>query len=141
MHVHKVLVWAAVALYAGAGATTFVREPNSRGPSAVQAGFECLMRVTRSYFNSTQVSRTRNMVIMHSSNLSAPAADIEIMFLARMHAFIASNNWLGWGWHSNLNVKCAFLLRSVSHWFAVSSCASFRTVSRRSAWKRSIRMP
>lgn len=76
-------------------AVTFVREPNNRGPSAVQAGRECLTRVARSYFNSTKVSRTRNMVVMHSARMSAPAADIEVLFLAEMHAVIASNSWKG----------------------------------------------
>lgn len=89
------LVTAIVWLSAGAFGTTFVREPNSRGPNAVQAGLDCLLRVTRSYFNSTSISRTRNMGIMHSAQMSAPAADIEIRFLSEMHAVIASDSWKG----------------------------------------------
>lgn len=76
-------------------ATTFLRPPNNRGPGAALAGRNCLERVTRHYFNDTRVSRTKNMVIMHSANLSAPAAEIEVNFLTLMHQSIAAKELTG----------------------------------------------
>lgn len=76
-------------------AITFVRDLNLQGPNAVNAGRECLNRVAHIFLNSSKVSRTRNMVIMHSTGMSQPAADIETQFLAEMNMAIASNSWPG----------------------------------------------
>lgn len=77
-------------------AITFVRPPNYQGPGAVLAGQKCLTLISRHYFNETRASRTKNMVIMHSANLSSPAAEIEVNFLAQMHQSIAANELTGW---------------------------------------------
>lgn len=82
-------------LSTSASATTFLRMPNNRGPGAALAGRNCLNLVSRYYFNETRASRTKNMVIMHSANLSAPAAEIEVNFLTLMHKSIASYEMKG----------------------------------------------
>lgn len=66
-------------------ATVWLRYPNDRGPAAVQAGCSCLLAVTKDYFYDPWVTRSKNMVILHTANMSAPAAEIEINFLAKIH--------------------------------------------------------
>lgn len=73
-----------------ARATVWLRNPNERGPAAVQAGTACLYTVAHKFFYDPYVTRSENMVILHTANMSSPAAEISGNFLALMHAIIAS---------------------------------------------------
>lgn len=72
-----------------ARATVWLRYPNDRGPAAVQAGSACLQTVAEKFFYDPYVTRSKNMVILHTSNMSAPAAEIGGTFLSLMHEVIA----------------------------------------------------
>lgn len=71
-----------------ARSTVWLRNPNDRGPAAVQAGSACLQTVAEKFFYDPLVTRSKNMVILHTSNMSAPAAEIGGTFLALMHNVI-----------------------------------------------------
>lgn len=69
--------------------TVWLRYPNDRGPAAVQAGSACLQTVAEKFFYDPLVTRSKNMVILHTANMTAPAAEIGGTFLALMHNVIA----------------------------------------------------
>lgn len=69
--------------------TVWLRYPNDRGPAAVQAGYACLHVISVDYFYDPLVTRSKNMVILHTANMSAPAAQIEITYLSRVHDVVA----------------------------------------------------
>jgi len=55
---------------------------------AVSAGKDCLEQIERIYFKN-QSWQTPNMAIFHTKNLSAPAAEIEVQYLADLHQRIS----------------------------------------------------
>lgn len=69
--------------------TVWLRNPNDRGPAAVQAGTACLYTVAQKFFYDPYV--TRSMVILQTSNLSAPVAEISGTYLTLMHDVIVSD--------------------------------------------------
>lgn len=78
-----------VAMSCVARGTVWLRNPNDRGPAAVHAGSACLQTVADKFFYDPLVTRSKNMVILHTANMSAPAAEIGGTFLALMHNVIA----------------------------------------------------
>lgn len=62
----------------------WLRNSNDRGPAAVQAGTACLQTVAQKFFYDPSVTRSKNMVILYTANMSAPAAEISSTFLALM---------------------------------------------------------
>ncbi|KXJ81430.1 hypothetical protein RP20_CCG019870 [Aedes albopictus] len=63
----------------------FVRMKNERGPTAVQAGINCLELLTDSYFYTNESSQIQNLVIFHLDNLSSPSREIELGYLQNHH--------------------------------------------------------
>lgn len=78
-----------LAMCCAASSTVWLRYPNDRGPAAVHAGSECLQTVAEKFFYDPLITRSKNMVISHTTNMSAPAAEIGGTFLALMHNVIA----------------------------------------------------
>ncbi|KAG4072604.1 hypothetical protein HA402_004693 [Bradysia odoriphaga] len=65
--------------------TVYLRNPNERGPTA---GTKCVCAMSEYYFYDPLITRTTNLEYFHSSNLSAPSADIGSNFLVNIHAMI-----------------------------------------------------
>ncbi|XP_037024283.1 uncharacterized protein LOC119066111 [Bradysia coprophila] len=72
--------------------TVYLRNPNERGPTAVNAGTKCICAMSVYYFNDPLITRTTNLEYFHSSNLSAPSADIGSNFLVNIHAMITDQS-------------------------------------------------
>lgn len=68
--------------------TIWLRNPNERGPTAVNAGTKCLGIMSKYYFSNRRVTRTQNLGYLYSTNLSAPSTEIELHFLANVHEMI-----------------------------------------------------
>lgn len=46
--------------------------------------------MSKYYFHNPRITRTANLGYFHSINLSAPSADIELNFLAKIHLMITT---------------------------------------------------
>ncbi|EDS33617.1 conserved hypothetical protein [Culex quinquefasciatus] len=75
--------------FAALGPTTdgivYVRTKNERGPTAIQAGINCLELLTGAYFYPTESVQIQNIVVFHLHNLSSPSREIELGFLQSHH--------------------------------------------------------
>ncbi|KAG5673460.1 hypothetical protein PVAND_003505 [Polypedilum vanderplanki] len=69
----------------------YLRSWNDRGPGAVNSGIKCLEELEKIYFNSSQSQQVPNMAVWHTHNLSAPAMEIEVLYLTALHLRITSN--------------------------------------------------
>ncbi|XP_062556566.1 uncharacterized protein LOC134221390 [Armigeres subalbatus] len=63
----------------------YVRVKNERGPTAVQAGINCLELLTDIFFYSTDSAQIQNLVMFHLDNLSSPSREIELGYLQNHH--------------------------------------------------------
>lgn len=63
----------------------YLRGKNERGPLAWHAGEECIGAVSTIFFYDQYSSRTKNAIVLHTHNLSSPAAEIENIYLTRIN--------------------------------------------------------
>lgn len=63
----------------------YLRERNNRGPDAWRSGVDCLLNISNLYLYDPLPSRAKNCAILHTSNMSAPANDIEAIFLKSLN--------------------------------------------------------
>lgn len=69
--------------------TVWLRNTNERGPAAAAAGTKCLAELAKYYFYRPTITRTQNLAIIQTKNLSSPASETAGNFLAIMHEMIA----------------------------------------------------
>lgn len=80
-----------------------LRPKNERGPSAWNSGVECLLQVhsifqslkivledSEAEGNATVVPRVKNVIMLHSHNLTTPSAEIESNYLKLLNQLISS---------------------------------------------------
>lgn len=73
----------------------YLRARNERGPDAWQSGVDCLSNVSHLFLYDPMPSRAKNCVIMHTSNMSTPAYDIETIFMKSMNDFLINDKFQG----------------------------------------------
>lgn len=64
---------------------TQLRNLNEQGPNAIITGVVCFKHLAEIYFYNKLPSKIKNMAIFHTTNMTSPASDIEVMFLNKMH--------------------------------------------------------
>lgn len=77
------------------GGVVWLRPKNERGPAAIMAGIKCLEQMIHIYFYDPLITRTKNMLILHTNNMTSPAAEIEIKILELMNTNIANGSIAG----------------------------------------------
>lgn len=70
--------------------TVWLRNTNERGPAAAAAGTKCLAELAKFYFHRPTITRSQNIAIIQTKNLSSPAAETAGNFLSMMHEMIAA---------------------------------------------------
>lgn len=64
----------------------------SKDESAIKSGRKCLSKLSRVYFKNPSITRTMNIAVFYSGNLSSPSADIEIDYLPWIHRHVANEH-------------------------------------------------
>lgn len=69
-------------------ASIWIKNVKSYGPSAAIIGADCLSTLTKFYLKDPSLTRSRNLVISYSQNLTVPADNIQRLFLQWIHEAI-----------------------------------------------------
>lgn len=72
-----------------ASTSIWIDNMRSKDETAVLSGRKCLSKISKYFFRNPEITRTRNLAIFHSGNLTRPASDIESEFLLWLHRAIA----------------------------------------------------
>lgn len=69
-------------------ASIWIKNVKAYGPTAAAHGVKCLSIMTKYYLKKPQLSRTRNLVVSYTRNLSIPADNVQLLYLKWIHGAI-----------------------------------------------------
>lgn len=73
-----------------ANASIWIKNIKAYGPTAAAHGVQCLSTMTKYYLKEPTLSRTRNLVVSYTQNLSVPADNLQRLYLKWIHRAISS---------------------------------------------------
>lgn len=72
--------------------TIWIKNVRLQGLVAIQAGQECLSKLTKIYFHNGDISRPKNIVVTYTYNISQPGSEIQQRYLTWLHHSIAKGD-------------------------------------------------
>lgn len=73
----------------GINASIWIKNVKSYGPSAAANGVKCLITMSKFYLKDPSITRSQNLVVSFTRNLTVPADNIQRSYLKWMHQAIA----------------------------------------------------
>lgn len=83
-----------IAAVLGTGSSSiWLNNLRSKDATAIESGRQCLSVLSGLYFKAPWITRTLNMAVMHTVNLSSPSAEIQNVYLLWLHRSIANGEF------------------------------------------------